>query len=779
MEQGEPSLSVESLLEHTGWLEALARRLVGVHEADDLVQETWAQAIRRPPSKGGWTRAWLARVAVHLAIDRSRRSARRRAREARAAQRGTPPRKPEEVLEQAELQALLAAEVLRLPSSIRMVILLHFVEGSPPQQIAEQLNLSVGSVRKRIHRGLETLRKSLEQRYRGTWRDACFLLIGGADRGAPPSRSHPKVPVLGVGAAAKLMMVAGVLVSLGLILAWGWRAGSAGPPAETGALGASLGNTPTRAPATPSELLEQRDAAGPRSVSAELRADGEPVRRNGVLWTTGFEAGGPRSLGFLSGRFPCPEEWELDPTRAELPASERFRVEWETGPSARVKGLEWDQGPEGPVLVLDLGRPSQLRIQALDLAGNPVAGALVRIGDPFFPITTSAWPRTDQGGWATPLVYGDGGPIRIRVEAETYAHGWAVIEPGEGVEAQVYLPRVLACAAIRDPLLPCPFQFGFRSDRILSIGRSNLSVERTLAKLEQRAGVPPDKEVWWFLVSERNGSWEEVVIQLYYEEDGPVRDLVLRPLASPELTWIELPQEEVEPRLPVRVHFSPRDAFGEEPPALLSLVFEPAEGPGSAPAGAETVAQRRSRLSGFQLVETGQRVADGSYLFHLPPGDYTLHGGGPALGVLSMPAFPSVELSAAFPTDVAVEVEEATSYREVCFLDSDGFPIEFDGKIRPEGLDPPGRSPFRMDRGPQTVYLTPGDYRVWAIEETGPVEGFDLVVHYPTDGVLAEGVWWIPCPADGLQGVSNEAYLRARGYAERYTAWAHGHDLED
>ena len=70
-----PHVSAEELLEHTQWLRSLARRLIGDGpEAEDVVQQTFLQALRSPPGPGGlWlpppmaiahqlVRAWLEGV---------------------------------------------------------------------------------------------------------------------------------------------------------------------------------------------------------------------------------------------------------------------------------------------------------------------------------------------------------------------------------------------------------------------------------------------------------------------------------------------------------------------------------------------------------------------------------------------------------------------------------------------------------------------------------------------------------------------------------------------
>src|SRR6185503_18712813 len=64
----EHELEIELLLRHRAWLRALAARLVGPGLADDLAQETWVAALRRPPDPARPAKPWLAAVAKRLAL---------------------------------------------------------------------------------------------------------------------------------------------------------------------------------------------------------------------------------------------------------------------------------------------------------------------------------------------------------------------------------------------------------------------------------------------------------------------------------------------------------------------------------------------------------------------------------------------------------------------------------------------------------------------------------------------------------------------------------------
>jgi DNA-directed RNA polymerase specialized sigma24 family protein len=78
--KGATTAALEELFAHEAWLKRVASSLAR-HEADDLVQETWLAAMRRPPENDRPVRPWLARVARNLSRMRHRAEHRRAARE--------------------------------------------------------------------------------------------------------------------------------------------------------------------------------------------------------------------------------------------------------------------------------------------------------------------------------------------------------------------------------------------------------------------------------------------------------------------------------------------------------------------------------------------------------------------------------------------------------------------------------------------------------------------------------------------------------------------------
>lgn len=139
------------------------------HQAEDLTQETYLQAVRslKTLQKVNQFRSWLFTIADNVLID----SIRNRTRQKRA----EPPRSPSEVLngvaspgaspEQAALadeerQKILAV-VRSLPDDYRMPLMLRYFAGADYETMEVQLGLTNGALRGMLHRGLKMLREKL------------------------------------------------------------------------------------------------------------------------------------------------------------------------------------------------------------------------------------------------------------------------------------------------------------------------------------------------------------------------------------------------------------------------------------------------------------------------------------------------------------------------------------------------------------------------------------------------------------------------------------------
>jgi RNA polymerase sigma factor (sigma-70 family) len=151
--------------EHERFLWGVCYRMTGdAAEADDLVQETFARAIERPPPDAGrpW-RPWLARVAMNLAIDALRRRRRRGyvGPWLPSPVEGAPdpvepgPEARYGLAESATFAFLLALEALT-PRQ-RAVLLLRDVLDYSARETASALGASEASVKVMLHRARQAM----------------------------------------------------------------------------------------------------------------------------------------------------------------------------------------------------------------------------------------------------------------------------------------------------------------------------------------------------------------------------------------------------------------------------------------------------------------------------------------------------------------------------------------------------------------------------------------------------------------------------------------------
>jgi len=184
------------LLAHATWLRQLARSLVRDDrpDADDLVQDTWVAALRRPPDADRGVRPWLRTVVTNVARLRWRGDSHRSTREHVAATlEANEAPSSEELLERHELQQLLARLVSELDEPFRSTILLRFAEGLAPTQIARRLAIPASTVRWRLKEALARLRARLDALHRG---DRRAWLGAFAPLAAPrSSAASPVVPL--------------------------------------------------------------------------------------------------------------------------------------------------------------------------------------------------------------------------------------------------------------------------------------------------------------------------------------------------------------------------------------------------------------------------------------------------------------------------------------------------------------------------------------------------------------------------------------------------------
>jgi RNA polymerase sigma-70 factor (ECF subfamily) len=174
---GEEAAYRELIRRYERPLFSLLYRMVRDRElAEDLAQETFVKALNaiesyRPEFKFS---SWIFKIANNAAIDHLRRreldtlslegsphAETPEAVEATALQIGDRQESPLDAVEARELGGQIERAIARLRPEYRSCILLRHVEGRAYEEIAEILNLPLGTVKTYIHRARNELRQAL------------------------------------------------------------------------------------------------------------------------------------------------------------------------------------------------------------------------------------------------------------------------------------------------------------------------------------------------------------------------------------------------------------------------------------------------------------------------------------------------------------------------------------------------------------------------------------------------------------------------------------------
>lgn len=151
----------------------LCYRMVGnAHDAEDLAQEAFIRAYVNINSYDTNRKfsTWLYRIATNLSIDRLRKKKPYYFLDAEIegaegltmySQIATDELQPDEMVESLEFQEWVQQEINELPVMYRSVIVLKYIEELSLKEIGDILDLPIGTVKTRIHRGREALRKRL------------------------------------------------------------------------------------------------------------------------------------------------------------------------------------------------------------------------------------------------------------------------------------------------------------------------------------------------------------------------------------------------------------------------------------------------------------------------------------------------------------------------------------------------------------------------------------------------------------------------------------------
>lgn len=125
------------------------------HDAQDVLQEVLIRYMTKSPvfDQSSYEKAWLLRVTHNLCRDFLRFRGRHTCLDIEAQVTLAGESADREVLQ----------EIIALPLKWKSVMLLHFVEGYQIKEVASMLGISEDAVKKRLQRGKEALKGSLQE----------------------------------------------------------------------------------------------------------------------------------------------------------------------------------------------------------------------------------------------------------------------------------------------------------------------------------------------------------------------------------------------------------------------------------------------------------------------------------------------------------------------------------------------------------------------------------------------------------------------------------------
>ncbi len=133
--------------------------LKNIYDAQDAAQDTFIKAYRALKSFKGESSldTWLTKIAVNTCLDIIRR--RHDTVDIDEVYGVADPRTPDGEYEADVRRRAVRQSLARLPSELREVIVLKDIEGYSYEEISEILVINIGTVRSRLHRAREKIKK--------------------------------------------------------------------------------------------------------------------------------------------------------------------------------------------------------------------------------------------------------------------------------------------------------------------------------------------------------------------------------------------------------------------------------------------------------------------------------------------------------------------------------------------------------------------------------------------------------------------------------------------
>ncbi|MHC4956283.1 MAG: sigma-70 family RNA polymerase sigma factor [Planctomycetota bacterium] len=445
-----------------GRLLATARRIGDPHEAEDSVQATYYALLRRGERPlDAPLIAWLLTVVVRIAY---RRKAARQRELVLAEQLSVASEElgPAQAAARVERSARLRAEVTRLPSKYRDVIVLRYLESLSCKECARLLECTDSTVRTRLKRARNLLRGRLHPRLK----HGLLLVpwwVADKSRAATSSAS-----LMGATMKPKVAVVATLLAVLGLVyvardvVRTDSSSGAARSDRAAQAIAPSASSVEAGMEEEGGDVVSPRNrAANPVPEPVDLEAvdrdrdiHGRVVRRGGDAVAGArvqvvefpWRRGSTLNMKQRRQAVPGPEAWTAkDGT---------FAVRWQRGRmgwlEVSAEGLAPRRVPyvqAGERLRIELDEGARVAVTVKDGEGNPVEGAALRL----FPAARSMMFSREFRGTSDAegrcVLEGVVGPTSAYLDVSHPTEAgpsWMPIEVpagGETAEIEVVLPE--------------------------------------------------------------------------------------------------------------------------------------------------------------------------------------------------------------------------------------------------------------------------------------------------------------------------------------------------
>ncbi len=470
----------ESIESHADFMRRLSRSLLG-HEADaeDLAQSVHLGLLQSSQDEPSPTRHWLARVLRRRSVNVLRDRTTRQFFEADAA-RPEAISDPAQRVERLEMQRTVIDAVLALNETYREVIDLRYYEGLGPTEIAKRIQVPVSTVKTRLQRALERLRRELDDTCNGHRETWCGLLapLVGDSWTRPVATTAALSPALGVLMISAKFLLLPAAIALGLVGALLWMDSEPGAsvglnPAEGAHESTALVASDSQGarPPAPQRLAIQIPSRGdepelPRQSSATANADwivsgtlrdalGAPVPHGMLAYS--FIAPAPVSGNSVpmqcdeNGHFSFPllaPEYELSPhCHGEYQVALRA---WATDYQPTVHPRRLPALARGSTTLVEwdpsITRGPSIRGRVVDGTGQPVPGAQLAVA--LSEHSAQVGEVTDANGtYAVPVEAAEVKFVRATAWHPTFGTGSSpLLDVGVG---DVQIPDILLRATHR------------------------------------------------------------------------------------------------------------------------------------------------------------------------------------------------------------------------------------------------------------------------------------------------------------------------------------------